>query len=207
MLPGVRLEQIGQQRCLTTRSTSWDMLRGFNHRCSKSSGTSKREHVRPPALPHQRHLATHVRRRLSCLRVGQRSDHLRGFIAPAPACFNGHDDQFAAAGRCHLRVCHLLVCPRFQQHRTICVCCVRVCLAFATQHTAQRNVHGELRAPETRKVLGKDFDLPCVLGAHLDVHVLEEHVLPHSRSCLTDNAGHRLLCGSGALLHPSAARA
>ena len=31
------------------------MLRGFNQRCSKSNGTSNREHARPPALPHQRH--------------------------------------------------------------------------------------------------------------------------------------------------------
>ena len=29
----------------------WDMLRGFNQRCSKSSGTSNREHARPTGAP------------------------------------------------------------------------------------------------------------------------------------------------------------
>ena len=64
-------------------------------------------------------------------------------------------------------------------------------------NTSQCDVHGKRK----RADLGKDFDLPCVLGAHLNVHVLEGHVLQHNRSCLTENAGHRVLCGSGAL-HP-----
>ena len=71
---------------------------------------------------------------------------------------------------------------------------MRVSLSFTTQRTSLRDVHGKLRPPpEARQILGKDFDLPCVLGAHLNVHVLVEHVLPHSRSCLTENAVHRAL--------------
>ena len=34
-------------------STRWEVLRGFNQRRNKGSGTHVSEHARPPALPHQ----------------------------------------------------------------------------------------------------------------------------------------------------------
>ena len=56
--------------------------------------------------------------------------------------------------------------------------CVRASLSFTTQRTSQRDVHGKLRP-------------------HLYIHVLKG-ILPHNRSCLTENA---VPCGSGTLLH------
>ena len=163
MLPGVRLEQIGQKRCLTTRSTPWDMLRGFNQRSSKSRACAS---TGAPTSAPPGNACTKAPLPL----VGQQSDHLRSFIAPAPACFESHP------------ICSGLTLPPLGMSppslpalsaapvSAACGC------ASPSQLNTQTSRPRRTAPPRNKQVLGKDFDLPCVLGAHLDIHVLEEHI-------------------------------
>ena len=105
--------------------------------------------------------------------------------------------------RAQLRVGGFLTRRCVQKQNPVSVCNVCALLSFATHHASKCDVHCELHPAVTKEVLGRDFHLPSVLGANIDVHVSHIHVHPDNHTCLEEVVGHNLHLGGSALLYLS----
>ena len=117
---------------------------------------------------------------------------------------HGEQDELAPSGGSKFGICRLLVLACLQHHRSIVISCMWVGFASATDRAAQSDVHSQLNAAMTRKTLSQNFDLPRVLGCHVNIHVPEEDILSDTRACLAENTRCHALCGCGSPLHPPA---
>ena len=194
-LPWIQIKQIGQRECHSASLTPRQTARKFHQQINKNCGG---EHACPFPLPHQRHLDS-----FSCVGAGLEPEHLNGLFAPSSSCFLGQHNQFSTSRRAQIRVSGFLTSPCVQKQNPVSVCNVCAPLSFAPQHASKCDVHSELHTAVTKEVLGRDFHLPSVHGANIDVHVSHTHVLPDSHPCLEEDVGQNLLRGGSALLHLS----
>ena len=140
-----------------------------HQRRSKSKGTRRRQHPRPPPFPHQRRRKPHVGRNPSGFGDSQLTHKVCGFAAPVsiamtsrhlPVSSSGYVASLSARARASTAPSNIRRIGEVPQRWTV--------------HTSERR---QLSTPEAREVLSEHFDPPLIRGSDAYVHVPQERIV------------------------------
>ena len=183
--------------------TRWCFALAPQERRGEGDCATHSQHSGPTSFPHERHRELQKRWSVASSGMCQLLHGVYSLLAPPPSSFDCQHDELAPSRGSEFGICRLLVLACLQQDGSVMVCGVWVGFTVATERTAQRDVHSQLRTGETRQILRENFDVPRILCQHVHVHVPEEHVLPDTRPCLPEHPRSHALDGGGSFLHPT----
>ena len=92
---------------------------------------------------------------------------VHSLLAPPPSSFDCQNHKLTPPRRSKFWISGLLVLTCLHQDGSVMVRGVWVGFTIATERTAQRDVHRQLRTGETRQILRENFDVPRVWAGTL----------------------------------------